>query len=137
MAVTMNQEYISTKVPDSGRDYTRRKSKQDLQSHQFPEANIYHCKGLAKFQCQNITQNFRSYILRSQRVLKDIDFNFMQLITNDFEEPEYNSYNTNIAREAGQKLQPITYVTYFPLINMNPAEPDTILKTATENPGQT
>lgn len=53
------------------------------------------------------------------------------------EEPESNSYNTNIAREAGQKLQPITYVTYFPLINMNPAEPDTILKTATENPGQT
>ena len=70
-------------------------------------------------------------------MLKDIDFNFMQLIANDFEEPESNSYNTNIAREAGQKLQPITYVTYFSLINMNPAEPDTILKTATENPGQT
>lgn len=65
MAVTMNQEYISTKVPDSGRDYTRRKSKQDLQSHQFPEPKIYHYKGLAKFQCQNVTQNFRSCILRS------------------------------------------------------------------------
>ena len=67
----------------------------------------------------------------------------MQLIANDAEVPEYNGYNTKIAREADQKFQSRTYVTYFPLINMNPAEPDTILttmhmvNTATENSGQT
>ena len=53
----------------------------------------------------------------------------MQLIANDFKVPEYNDCNTEIVREAGQKLQPRTYVIYFPLINMNPAEPDTILTT--------
>ena len=74
---------------------------------------------------------------------KDIDFHFKQLIANDFEEPEQNGYKAKIAREAGQKLQPRIYVTYFPLVNMNTTEPDTIstvvhiVKTATESSGQT
>ena len=73
---------------------------------------------------------------------KDIHFHSMQLIVNNVELPEYNCYNTKIVREVGQKFQPRTYVTYFPLINMNPAEVDTILtmmhmaKTETENTGQ-
>ena len=32
-----------------------------------------------------------------------------------------------ITREADQKLQPGNHAIYFPLINMNPAEQDTIL----------
>ena len=35
----------------------------------------------------------------------------MQLIAKKVEVPEYNSYNTKIVREAGQKVQPRTYVT--------------------------
>ena len=38
MAVTMTHQHISTGMPYSDPDYIRRKSKQDLQSHQFPEA---------------------------------------------------------------------------------------------------
>ena len=48
MAVIITQEHISTDMPDSGPDYIRRKSKQDLRSHQFPEAKIYRYKGLSK-----------------------------------------------------------------------------------------
>ena len=70
------------------------------------------------------------------------DFHFMQLMVNDVLIPEYNGYNTQIARESGQSLEPATHVTYFSLINMNPAEPDTILttmhlvKSASESAGQ-
>ena len=54
------------------------------------------------------------------------------------EVPKYNGYDTKIAREASQKLQPRTYTTYFPLINMNPAESAMhMVKTATGNSSQT
>ena len=70
------------------------------------------------------------------------DFHSMQLMVNDVLIPEYNGYNTQIARKSGQSLHPATHVTYFPLINMNPAEPNTILttmhlvKSASESAGQ-
>ena len=73
----------------------------------------------------------------------NIDFKFLQTIVHDPTVPEYHGYNTKIAREAMQGQEPKTHVTYFPLINMNPAEPHTILTTmqlvrsATENAGQT
>ena len=48
MAVKVTQEHISTDMPDSGPDHIHRTSKQDLQSHQFPEAKIYRYKDPAK-----------------------------------------------------------------------------------------
>ena len=53
----------------------------------------------------------------------------MTLIANDVQVPEYSGYNTKIARESGQQLQPATHTTCYPLVNMNPAEPDTVLST--------
>ena len=44
MAVTMTQQHISTGMPYSDPDYIRRKPKQDLQSHQVPEAKNYRYK---------------------------------------------------------------------------------------------
>ena len=35
-------------MPDTGPDFIRRKSKQDLQSRQFPKATIYRGKGPVK-----------------------------------------------------------------------------------------
>ena len=60
---------------------------------------------------------------------KDNDFHFLKLLENGFEIPEYNDFNTKFAREAGFGLHPATHVTYMPLINMNPAEPDTMFTT--------
>ena len=72
----------------------------------------------------------------------DQDFHFMSLIANDVQVPEYSGYNTKIARESGMQLQTATHTTYYSLVNMNPAEPDTVLstmhvvKSATEKAGQ-
>ena len=142
----MTEEHNSTDMPNSGPHYIRQKSKQDLQSRQFPEANIYRYKGPAKppmpksdSKIQVLPRKVLASAQVSMNAAKDIDFHFMQLIANDVEVPEYNGYNTKIVRETGQKLQPKTYVTYFPLINMNPVAPDIILttmhmvKTTTEN----
>ena len=41
--------------------------------------------------------------------------------------PEYNGYNTKRTREEGQALQPKTKAIYLPLIDMPPAEYDTVL----------
>ena len=54
----------------------------------------------------------------------DNDYHFIEPLANDIKVPEYNGHNTIIARESGQELtQPATtHVTYFLLININPAE---------------
>ena len=53
----------------------------------------------------------------------------MTLTANGVQVPEYSGNNTKIARESGQQLQPATPTTYYPLVNMNLAEPDTVLST--------
>ena len=45
---------------------------------------------------------------------------------NGSEFPEYNGFNTKLVREAGVGLHPATHVCFY-VINMNPAEPETIL----------
>ena len=41
--------------------------------------------------------------------------------------PEYHGYNTARFREEGRELGPKTDLEYKPLIDMNPADPDTIM----------
>ena len=108
MTVIITQEHISTDVPDSSPDYIRRKSKQDLQSHQFSERKNFRYKGPAKPPMPNSSSECHVLplkVLASAQVslnrAKNIDFHFMQLIANDVEVPEYNSYNTKIGTEAG------------------------------------
>ena len=70
------------------------------------------------------------------------DFHFLKLLRKDFETPEYNDLNTKLARKADVRLHPFSHVTYMPLINMNPAEPDTMhttmkfVKSQSEQAGQ-
>ena len=72
----------------------------------------------------------------------DLDFHLVNLIANDVQVPEYGGYNTKITRETDQQLKPATHTTHYPLINMNPAEPDTVIstmhlvKSVTEKAGQ-
>ena len=53
----------------------------------------------------------------------------MSLIANDVQVPEYIGYNTKITRELGQQLESVTHTTFYSLINMNLAEPDSMLST--------
>ena len=136
MGVIKTQEHVSTNISGAGHYYIHRKWKQNLQPHQFPEAKNYRYKGSAKPPMPKSDSKFQIWplkVLENAQVsfnrAKGKNFHFMQLIANDFEEPVYNGYNTKIDRETGQKLQARTYIKYFSVINMNPAERDTTLTT--------
>ena len=57
---------------------------------------------------------------------RELDFNFLLSVLQNPETPEYNGFNTRICREAGMKLARKSAVRYMPLINMKPADPDTV-----------
>ena len=41
--------------------------------------------------------------------------------------PEFNGFNTSVAREQGQAVKPKTQAVYLPLIDMPPSDPDTMM----------
>ena len=65
MAVIMTQKDISTDMSNLGPDYIHRKSKQDLQSHQLPEAQICRYKGPAKPPMPKNDSKFQVLLLKS------------------------------------------------------------------------
>ena len=67
----------------------------------------------------------------SQRRASENDLVFFQNVITDPKCPEYNGYNTRSCREAGVLSQPKTEVSFLPLIDRPPADPDT-MKTAIE-----
>ena len=62
---------------------------------------------------------------------RDIDFDFIKDVLFEANTPEYNGYNTRLCRYAGMAPAPKTAVVYLPLINMNPADPTTVLTSIT------
>jgi len=63
---------------------------------------------------------------------KCLDFNFLKLVATKKDMVEYNGFNTQLSREQGHGLQPATKTIYRPLLDMNPADPDTILTAMVE-----
>ena len=57
---------------------------------------------------------------------KQTDFMFFKSVITDVETPEYNGYNTRNSREQGHSVRPATKAIYLPLLDMTPAEPDTM-----------
>ena len=55
----------------------------------------------------------------------DLDF-FKRVITGP-NTPEFGGFNTKLSREQGQSAQPATRAIYTPLIDMTPADPDTMM----------
>lgn len=51
------------------------------------------------------------------------------MLGNGFEIPENNGCNTKLSREPGIRFHPATHVTYMPLVNINHAEPGTMITT--------
>ena len=64
-------------------------------------------------------------ILHDQAVLVDMEF-FREILSND-NCPEFNGFNTKRMRDMNMPSEPKTIVHYRPLIDMVPAEPDTML----------
>ena len=61
-----------------------------------------------------------------------LDFKFLKHVISDTDTPEFGGFNTKLAREQGQSAQPATRAIYTPLIDMNPADPDTMMTAMVE-----
>ena len=61
-----------------------------------------------------------------------LDFKFLKHVVSDTDTPEFGGFNTKLAREQGQSAQPATRAIYTPLIDMNPADPDTMMTAMVE-----
>jgi hypothetical protein len=58
---------------------------------------------------------------------RSTDFDFLPDIVSQKDIPEFNGFNTQLAREQGHAIKLRTKAIYRPLIDMSPADPDTIL----------
>ena len=63
---------------------------------------------------------------------RKLDFDFMKQIITDENTPEFAGYNTKLCREQGHASQSATRAIYTPLIDMDPADPDTMLTAMVE-----
>lgn len=149
MALIITQENQSTaEYQDTNRQITRL-SKADVKEIRPMDVNISRYKGpknppMPRDEAKQAVTSLK--VLASQVVVlqraQQLDFMFLKSIAKDVEIAEYNGFNTKQARHAGWSLQPATSVTYLPLIDICPSDPDTILtsmhevKRITEETGQ-
>lgn len=63
---------------------------------------------------------------------QEADYMFLRRITEDESTPEYNGFNTAMARAQGHTTRPATKAIYTPLIDMKPSDPDTIMTAMVE-----
>ena len=57
---------------------------------------------------------------------KELDFDFLLNVVDKPGTPEHNGFNTRVCRETGMMPASKSAVRYMPLINMKPADPDTV-----------
>ena len=63
---------------------------------------------------------------------KCLDFEFLKKVASGEDTPEFSCFNTARSREQGHGVQPSTTAVYRPLIDMNPADQDTMLTAMVE-----
>ena len=133
MALILTQESTPEDIVNSS-NTVKRLSKNEMQKFQPVDLDIVRYKGPAKpeMPVHAAKYNIASLAILCRQVLSfaranEADFSFLSNAIEDNECPEYNGFNTAIARKTGCKAKPQTSVKYIPLINMNPADPDTIL----------
>ena len=56
-----------------------------------------------------------------------MDFGFLKRDITEPNTPEFGGFNTKLSREQGQSAQPATRAICTPLIDMTPADPDTVM----------
>ena len=112
----------------------KRLTKREIKAIQVPELEIARYQGPAKPLMPVIDAKYNVLSLKvlcrqaiSVKKANDLDINFVNAILKEDSTPEYNGFNTAHTRNAGCSVKPLTSVTYLPLININPSDPDTIL----------
>ena len=63
----------------------------------------------------------------AERAARAKDFAFFAEVVGENTGPEWNGFNSRIAREEGLTVNPPSRVTYTPLIDMKPSDPDMML----------
>ena len=58
---------------------------------------------------------------------RHMDFDFLKRVTSEVNVPEFAGCNVQLCRQQEQSVQPATKPLYTPLIDMDPADPDTML----------
>ena len=58
---------------------------------------------------------------------RQMDFDFLKRVTSEENVPEFAGYNVQLCRVQELSVQPATKAMYTPLIDMDPADPDTML----------
>ena len=118
---------------EDGSNTFPRLSFQDAQQVSIPDIPIERYRGPKKPvmpDSEAVRTVLPLYVLAKQVVsisrAKKTDFDFLCNITNKTM-PEFSGFNTQLAREQGQAIQPQTRAIYRPLIDMSPADPDTMM----------
>ena len=57
---------------------------------------------------------------------RELDYSFLSNVLQEADTPEYNGFNTQVCRESGMQTACKSIVRYMPLLNMKPADPDTV-----------
>ena len=119
----MMQEHETVEKPMRAFEFIRCKTKTELSpfpSEDLPIQRYQGPKHPSMPRSEATSKILPLYILAkaalSRRRANDSDFHFLILLGNGFEIPEYNGFNTKLAREAGVGLHPATHFTYMPLI---------------------
>jgi len=63
---------------------------------------------------------------------RHLDFEFFKRVATTINPIEFGGFNTKLCREQGQRVKPVTKAVYLPLIDMNPAHPDSMLTAMTK-----
>lgn len=111
----------------------RRLRKDEMSEEVMPEIPVQRYRGPSKPEMPaNLAtrSTLPLKVLVAQRIsaarAKQTDFMFFKSVVTDAETPEYHGYNTRISREQGHSVGPATNAIYLPLLDMTPAEPDTM-----------
>lgn len=111
----------------------RRLQKEEMSEKVMPEITVQRYRGPSKQEMPvNIATRYpvKLKVVAAQSITasraKQTDFMFIKSIITDAETPEYHANNTGNSREQGHSVRPATKAIYLPLMDMTPAELDTM-----------
>ena len=117
----------------------KRLKKTEMSDEVTPEVPVQHYEGSKKPQMpmQAATQSpLPLRLLVGQYIsvnrARQTDFDFMSKVTSVPNTPEFGGFNTRLSREQAHAVKPKTTAVYLPLIDMAPAEPNTMMTAMVE-----
>ena len=120
--------------------YIRRIGKEELSQEILPDIPVQRHRGPSKPEMPYSASTksplplkvLASQIISASRA-EEIDFLFLKTVVTEVGTPEYHGFNTQNSREQGHTVRPATKAIYLPLVDMTPAEPDTMFTAMVES----